>query len=104
VFLVSDSVNFLSYGTAASEGGENVGEIDVCYASSIVYTAYSSCLGGLASDTQPIATIAKSTVMAPELDSSAQVTSFTLLFGALAVLLGRRHSERPRRTIKRKCP
>jgi hypothetical protein len=95
VFLVSDSVNFLSYGTAASEGGENVGEIDVCYASSIVYSASSGCFGGLASGTQPIATIAKSTVTAPELDSTAQVTSLTLLFGALAVLLGRRQFRTP---------
>jgi hypothetical protein len=49
----------------------------------------------LASGTQPIATIAKSTVTAPELDSTAQVTSLTLLFGALAVLLGRRQFRTP---------
>lgn len=92
VFLANDSVNLLSYPTEASESSDTVGEFDVCYGSSIVYPkgGVTTCGGSLAYGTGTIATIAKSTVKAPELDSSSLVAPLTLLLGSLAVMSGRR--------------
>jgi hypothetical protein len=85
----NQSIDFLNFGDFASAPfmfPNGIGQVDVC--SGGFEQGSSTCFGGLYSGTQPIASAA--TRAAPEMDPRSFATALTLLFGALAVLRGRR--------------
>jgi hypothetical protein len=89
-FSNNQSIDFLDFGTFASAPfmfPNGIGEIDTCSPGSFVKGVGACFSDFLGTGTQAIA---KATAAAPEMDPRAFATSLTLLFGALAVLRGRR--------------